>query len=210
MKKLHLHLLLFVCVACAVLSCSRKQTTVLIDSWSDSEIMSPGYQRLLVVGVSPNPEGRKIFEEQVVKDLTKRGIYAISWLETVDADEAVDRETFQKYFQAEDLDAVLVTRVLDVRELPKTIPSNKTKRPPSELYDNFYNYYEHVRVEAGDPKDFQSGTAVFLETNLYDINDASLVWAGQSKSVNMNKPKAVIQDISSVVVRIFVDEGIVN
>ncbi len=192
------------------LCCSRKQTTVLIDSWSDSEIVSPGYNRLLVIGVSPNPESRRTFERQMLKDLQKRGVFALSWLDVVAEEEEVNVETFRKYFESEELDAVLVTRVIQSGELPLTVPSNRRKSPPSELYDNFYNYYEHVRVQAGDPKDFQSGTAVFLETNLYDVGDASLVWAGQSKSFVMHKPKAVIQDISKVVVEVFAAEGIVE
>jgi hypothetical protein len=203
-------LLPFLCMLILTVSCSRRQSTVLIDSWSDSEIVSPGYERLLVIGVSPNPERRKIFEEDMVKDLKKRGVEAISWLETVSPDEEVTPETFDKYFRVEDLDAVLLTRVLNVEELPKTIPSNKNKTPPSELYDNFYNYYEHVRVKAQNPTDFESGTAVFLETHLYDTGDASLVWAGQSKSLVMNKPRIVIRDIAKVVVQTFAEEGIIN
>jgi len=200
----------FLCLLILTVSCSRRKSTVLIDSWSDSEIVSPGYDRLLVIGVSPNPERRKIFEEDMVKDLKKRGVEAVSWLETASPEEEVTPETFAKYFKVEDLDAVLITRVLSVQELPKTIPSNKNETPPSELYDNFYNYYEHVRVKAQNPTDFESGTAVFLETHLYDTGDASLVWAGQSKSLVMDKPRLVIQDIAKVVVKTLVDAGIVN
>ena len=203
---------LFLMALCllVVLSCSRKQSTVLIDSWSDDILESPGFDKVLVVGIAPNPEGRKLFEEQMQKTLSKKGITALSWLQAFSPEDEVTEEAYFRVFGDQDIDGLILTRLLATGELPLTVPSNRNKRPPPELYDNFYNYYNHVKVNSKDPMVFESGTVVFLETNVYDTRNAKLVWAGQSKSFNMNKPNQVLKDISNVVTGVLVSEGILK
>jgi len=53
-----------------------------------------------------------------------------------------------------------------------------------QYYNNYYSYYQTVQTTVTEPGYYENQTTLYLESNFYKVNDASLVWSGQSEVVD--------------------------
>lgn len=53
-----------------------------------------------------------------------------------------------------------------------------------QYYNNYYTYYETVQTTVSEPGYYENQTTLYLESNFYRVDDAMLVWSGQSEVVD--------------------------
>lgn len=175
-----MHLKLFFSSIAILFFCSMavygQKTTLLIGSWSDESYHGrESFDKILVVAIGESALVRRTFEEDMAKQISSKKIQVVKALDVLPAEEKIERGTFQKYFEGQDIDAVLVTRAIQIDQLPD-IPSG------GKGAADFYGHYENVYVPSTGSGGITMSRAAKLETNLYDIETAHLVWTCQTKS----------------------------
>lgn len=182
---------LWAVVGLGLLGCGTVTTVPLV--WKDPAWAGDGYARIFVIGVAENPATRRVFEDELVAALRGRGTSAVASYTTLPDTERLGEERIRKAMAAGDFDAVVITRLLGSEERPTYVPP-RTYTVPS-TYGGYYGYYHRSWDVVHEPGYTRIDTVVRLETNLYDVATAALVWSAQSETLD---PRSIGDGIASV------------
>ncbi len=175
---------------------TAQKTTLLIGSWTDESYHGrESFDKILVVAIGNNALVRRTFEEDIADRIESKKISIVRALDVLPPEEKIERATFNKYFDREEIDAVLVTRLVQLDQLPN-IPSGN--RGASD----FYGYYNNAYVPSTEGGGISLSAAAKLETNLYDTQTGQLVWTCQTKSFSQAENlEKVLKDVSKIVAK---------
>ena len=186
--------------------CSTPSSTMIVDSWSDYEYKTSGFRNILVVGIARRSEVRTSFEYELKSHLKSKNIEVVASSDVMPLDEKIDAETFHKYFDDKGIEAVFVTRLVAVDELPSNSNTNKTQHLDA---DSFYEYYDsHYGTEAEEVMDKQN-LILKVETNLYETKGQKKVWSCTSKSFQQGQTAKLLDDLAKTIADAAKEDGFV-
>lgn len=164
------------------------------------------YEKVLVVAISENGPVRRYYEDHLATHIRHHGAEAMPSLDVISVEEKVSKETFQKYFSDMGFDAVVVTRLMEVKNLPDYEPNDPGAVPVN--YYNYYSYYDQAYQREHAPGNFVNGAIIRLETNVYDVaSGGKLVWTGQSKSYQHGKQEQTLNEVGKLIAAELKKEG---
>ena len=157
------HFNVFILAAISLLLMTSCASTKLYSVWRD-ESYSGKIKKVFIIGASTKPDIRRIFEHEFVNQLKSRGVDAVASNQVLPSDKMLDKETIVSKIKGLDIDAVLVTRLVE----KKTIVTQY-----GGWYDNYYGSYARTFTDE----------LVSLETNLYEVWAEKLIWSVLSETV---------------------------
>ena len=174
-------------LALVVLLSSACAATRPVMEWRDEGLAGP-YKNLVVIAAIERSTRRRVFEDMFVQELEGTDVDVIQSYTLMTTDVAVSRETVEAAIKGKNIDAVLVTRLLGVKE-------EEVYKPPSQYdhHGNYYRYYSHS-LEQSNPSNYRRYKILTLETDLYDTATQQLVWSMQSESIEPSTPRNLIED----------------
>ncbi len=174
-----------------------------IAEWQDDNFSGP-VDNLLIIGVSDQETNRRLFEDSFVKELAAVKVRAIPSYRVMSTDETVSRETVEKAIEGQNIDSVLVTRLLGIEEV-------QAYHPPSYYpYNRSYSsYYSHSMQYSG-PAYYENYKVLTLETNLYDTRTQQLVWSMQSESFDPSTPSKAIEQQINLTIKTLIKRGLIS
>ena len=110
-------------------------TSALKSVWDDSTYKGGPLKKILVIAVDRNPTVRRMLENRFSDQLTARGTQAISSYTLFGEDEILDREMIMKKIHELGIDSVLVTTIVDVKDV------GTYDTYPTHVDSGFYDYY---------------------------------------------------------------------
>jgi hypothetical protein len=167
----------------------------MISSWFNPNYRGQTFHKILVIGVAQNPEVRADFEDGMAAQIARTGIETIPGnhiLLRPDPNVKIDMDYLRGQIRDNHIDAVVVSRLLNVDKKVTVVPSS-TYMAPYPYYYSFYGYLGAVYPMIYDPGYTRQDTTVSVETNVYATSkpDGDLVWTGLSKSFNPKSAKKV-------------------
>jgi hypothetical protein len=178
-------------VACA--------STSLDGVWIDPEYAAEGMDNFMIVAIAENPGNRRLYETQMTQKLESKKVRALPSY-TVVADGAnISEEALQPVLKQNEVDAIVVTRVLSVDTSQDYVPGS-TYVVPNSYYGGFYGYYSRSYAVVSEPGYYTENTTVLLETNVYDVANSKLIWSGVSRTYNPTNTSSAINEITSLIV----------
>ena len=178
-------------------SCS---STRFVDSWRNKEITTFKPQKLLVVGMTDNLTGRKIFEEELKKAFVQRNMNALE--SSLVFDEAfttskkseAEIDAMIKKLSDDGFDAVVITAVKGVAERRSYTSGYYTVGYHWSRFGRYYYRFQDVYYTPGYYDDYR---VYHVETSIYNINEddnKSLVWVGSFDIVNPQTITSTVKD----------------
>jgi len=141
---------------------------------------------VLIIGATRRNERRREFESQFVKALQARGISATASYKILPAAQELTRESVEAAIRGKGIDAVLITRLAEIKS------ADVIRRPANYDYERDYiTYYDHALRKSSSAYDDEY-RILGLETNLYDVASAELVWKMQSEAIQASRSGEVI------------------
>jgi hypothetical protein len=189
-------------------ACSVR-TTDLTDSKTWPENRSGEISKILVVGVSDNHSVRNLYEREMQERLQKRGVVVMRSLDKMPKDAVIEREAFETYFQSEGIDAVLVSQVIDVENVGVYSEGYEYGQPPVAL-NSYYDYYTNAYYNVSEPGHFDYAKILKVESNMFDVSSEQLIWQCHSKSFNKENAEKVVGDLTKLLSKAMVEDGVVN
>lgn len=181
---------LWLTVACA--------TTSITSRWRDDQFQTAGFAKVLVIGVGDNEGIRRRYEDEMVERLQARGVQAVSSARVLPAGQEPNESSVRPVVEAGGYDGVLVTHMLGIKEDVQYQSGPTYVAGPH--YGGFYRYYPHVYGYVHEPGYYTVNKTVVLETNVYDVASAKLVWSVQSETFEPNSVERVIDDLAKLVI----------
>jgi hypothetical protein len=194
--------LLWALAFCASPASSAKGVKLLV-SWKNPDYSGQKPHRVLVIGMSGNPEIRADFEDDLSAAITKDGLEAVPGnhiLFRPDSPE-LDPDYLKAQIRDFEIDGVLVSRLVSIDKKTTYVPGHSYV--PYPYYHSFYGYYGAVYRQVYSPDYLREDTTVRVETNFYAVtsSDAELIWTGTSDSFNPKSAKKVIDGLVKLIVK---------
>ncbi len=179
----------------AVISLACGRTTELTNVWVDSQWNGERIDNVLVIGVSPNPDVRRAFEDHFVEQFKKEKVQAFSAAAELGVGR-LDSTAVARYVNDHEIDAILVTRLLGADTDRTYVPG--TGYMGATYYGGFYSYYSYGYSAMSTPGYLAESKVIRLETNLYQ-RDSRLLWSAISESFNPGSEEEVIKALAQAV-----------
>lgn len=161
---------------------------------------------VLVLAVAENETSRRMFETELATALEKQGITAHPSTQFHPQAEQLSEEAADALIKERGIEAVIVTRLLDVDRTDVYVPpTTYVSSYPSygrPYYGSYYGYYSYGYTVSHDPGYSYEKVTVTLETNLYDAGTGDIIWSGQSNTFDPGS----VQDVVGPTVQIIVEE----
>ena len=180
-------LLFITAVLFFITSCSTEGTNI-VSSWTNENYQSKTYKKILVLGISENNSNRAEVESAIVKRLFKKDIPAVASLSLFPPqlqDGPVSEERMVSAIKSDNIDAVLIISLLDIKEEQRVVPSRTYTEPMYPYYHTpYYGYYSTAHRTVHTPGYTVKTEKVYLESNFYSVKSKELVWTAQSESID--------------------------
>jgi hypothetical protein len=177
------------------LTAASGKSIKMIMSWFNPKYEGQKFHKVLVIGVAQDLKVRADFEDEMAAQIARPGIQTIPGnhiLLRPDPKAKPDLDYLRAQIRSNEIDAVVVSRLLRVDKKVISIPSS-TYVAPFPYYYSFYGYLGAVYPVVYDPGYTREDTTVRVETNVYATSqpDGGLVWTGVSDSFNPKSAKKV-------------------
>jgi hypothetical protein len=167
-------------------------STRLTSTWRDPALESVSFDKVVGIAMTNDSVVRRLAEDEVVRAVgPDRGDAGYT---LIPDEELRDRALARGRLEAAGIDGAVVYRVASVEEVERWVP------PTS--YGSMWGYWGWAGPMAWDPGSLRTDEYVQVETTLYSVPDARLVWAGRSETINPGS----LQDLIGDVVRVSVAE----
>ena len=171
-------------------------TTKITETWKDHRYRGTPFSDLFVIGVAKEENTRRSFENKFVEKLQAAGVQAVASSSVMESDQKIEKATILAAIEKLDIDAVLVTRLISLKEREIRSPSTSEQGRPDDYQGRYYSDYSTAYGYAHQPAQYTTSVRVGLETKLYDVKTEKLIWAASSKTAN---PKSKMKLFDAVV-----------
>jgi hypothetical protein len=163
-------------------------------TWKSPEAANVKLAGKKVVGlvVSEDLNLRMSSEEELARALTSKGLKGVSAFTVIPREEIHDKDRAQAWFQRIGAAAVVIMRLVDVAK--ETTPSVVvwSSAPYYSTLDAYYPYAWGATFNLGGGR---TDITVAIETLVYDVATAKMLWAGTSESTNPKDAQALVKSI---------------
>ena len=189
--------------ALAALPVANAKAAKLLVSWKNPDYSGPKPHRILVIGMSENPEVRADFEDDLSSAIANDGLEAIPGNSILLRPHSAELAPDYLRGQIRDfkIDAVLVSRLVKIDKKTTYIPGH-AYTVPYAYYRSFYGYYGTIYQQVYSPDYLREDTTVRVETNFYAATapDGEFIWTGTSDSFNPKSAQKVIDGVVKLIV----------
>jgi hypothetical protein len=166
--------------------------TRLTSVWQEADWSGAPLGSLVVVGLSPDPGARRVYEEALAGALVAAGVRAIESSDVLPDLERIESSTIGRWVAEQGIDGVLVTHLSRVEKEARYVP------PPYDT--DFYGYTRWAWPVLAQPGYVVEDTIVHLETNLYDAS-GRLVWSAASETFNPGSRDQLTRELVPILVQ---------
>jgi len=142
--------------------------------WKAPNLTDKQFKKIMVMGIAKQPQDRKFYEDEFIRQLKDKGVEAISSYTLIKHENMRDKESIVQTIKSMEFDGVIITQVQSSKE------RQKYQRHNYNMYD-YYNYsYAIVPY-------YHRGDTIYqqqfgFESNLYDAKTEELVFSLSSKT----------------------------
>lgn len=166
-------------------------STHLVDTWSAPGLTASdlSFQHVVAIALVAEEAQQRIVEEAVAAAATRTKVTPAYALVT-QADRA-DTDRLRAKLEAQGIDGAITVRLVSVEQKETYVPSG------SGTYGGggYYGYYDRVGTIIYEPGYYRTDSFVKVETSLYDVAGAKLLWAGVSETLNPSNVDGLIKEI---------------
>jgi hypothetical protein len=182
-----------------ILTAASGKSIKMVTSWFNPKYEGEKFHKILVIGVAQDLKVRADFEDEMAAQIARSSIMTIPGNQILlrpDPKAKPDLDYLREQIRSNQIDAVVVSRLLKVDKKVTSIPSSSYVAP-FPYYYSFYGYLAAVYPVVYDPGYTRVDTTVSVETNVYATSrpDGDLVWTGVSDSFNPKSAQKVVDGL---------------
>lgn len=178
-------------------------TTRLKESWKAPEAGPIAFQKVVVIGLAPSATVRRVVENEVAQK-AERAEVVPSW--TFLSDEQLrDVETVKTAVQQRGFDGAIVFSVVGSTKRETYVPGSY-----GAPYGSLWGYYPYAYRTAFDPGYVRTDEFVEVETFVYSVPDAKLLWSARSETMNPQSVPDLVDDVGQAVLAQLREDGLVQ
>lgn len=145
------------------------------------------YKNLFVSAAFASDTNRVLLEEAIEEELQEEKVAALTsheiWAGTP-AELNLAYGPLLQFLEVAQKDAVLTVSVIASASETRFVDTKNTYEPiaMNPWYRSYDEYYNHYGTVVYNPGYYAEGRQYFIEVNLYDVADETLIWSGQTQT----------------------------
>ena len=179
-------------VLTVIAACAPKAKVT--SSWVDPSLRGYKVDNILVMGMGREEVNMNLWENVFVDLFSRDNVHAKASYKVIGDVPGPDRKTVEAAIKKTGASSVLITHLVNSKSETTHYPGS-LHFLPGGFYGGMYGYYGQTYASVYTPPSHLTRTVVRLETNLYDVTTANLVWSAQSEAVN---PKLLRTDFERI------------
>jgi hypothetical protein len=186
--------------------------TVLNTQWANPKFAGmPPMRSILVLGIANDPTNRRNFEDQMVAQLTARGVKAVPSYQYAPEAGAAEQVKLEQAVKESGAAGVLMSRVVNVSEEVKVTPGMYMGPPMGYGFGGFYGYYGGMWAASYyTPPTVYTQRNVAADTRLFETKNFTLVWSASTTTTPTGgSVAALMQQFSTLIVDALAKDGFV-
>lgn len=202
LKLIPLILLVPILSACASVS--------VVDTWRNPDVQPARLQKVLVVSITKSDATRRVYEEMLASELSRRGVQAVPSHTVINGDRASWKvlEGAMKQVAAQ---AVLTVQTIKIERETVVQPGTATYPgywyPPAYPSWDLYGYYGSMAHYG--PAYVSTYDVATMQVNLFDAATGKLLWAATVESSEPERLTDVGEDLARAVVKQLSRQGLI-
>ena len=145
-------------------------------------------------------------EEALAREITARGPKGVASYRVIPREELTDKVKVKGWFERQAIEGVVAMRVVGVNKST----SYSAVVWSSGYYGNFWDYYGNGWATVTPIGKGRLDTTLAVETLLYQVSDATLLWASVSQTTNPKDAGTFMKGLTSAIVKELQKEGMVS
>jgi len=195
--------LIFPLLILIIFSCSP--SSQFTNLYVDDAYKGMQFKKVLVVGMAKEEWKRKVYENEFRSQLIKHNVEVLTAWQELPKGETISKETFYKYFSDKNIDAVFV-----VMAAGSKTETTLSKGGSANVYVGFYGFYVSSASYYYSPVTTSEESVVYMQTNIYETTDGTLIWSIKSQSFEPQNTGDVIKTVSYNVVSKLAMDGYIK
>jgi hypothetical protein len=163
-------------------------------------------QRVVALVITSDFDLQMSAEEALAREITARGAQGVAAYRIIPREELKDKDKAKAWFERSKAAGVVALRLVGQEQ--RTTYSSVVWS--SGYYGNFYDYYGYGWGTVTPIGKGKLETLVAVETLLYRMSDAKLLWAGVCETTNPNDAGAFMKGLTKEVVKELEKDGLVR
>ena len=204
MNKINILLFVSLFFTIAIVS-SCSSSSQLQNTWKNESYQKEGFKKILVFGMAGKEWKRKAYENEFGTVLKKYNVEAVIAWQVLPKGEQLTVETFEKYFEDQNIDAVLVA-IETGSSTKETVYGGSS----SYVSAGFGGFYISTSPVYQVPSYLSEETIIFMDIKLFETKEGKLVWSATSESYEPKSTSDVIKFVSLIVVNELYQEGFIK
>jgi len=199
---------IFCCWALALAVSACGTVTKVPTAWKDPGYTGPGFARVFVIAAAENDGSRRLFEDNLARELAKQGVVAEpSYIHLPNTDR-LSEGAIHEAMAGGSFDAVTISHLVGEKQETTYVPPRTYTVP--RTYGGYYGYYRTHWDVVHEPGYYTTDTIVRLETSLYDVATSTMVWNGQSDTMNPNSVADTIESATQAIAKQIKKDGVLR
>lgn len=184
----------WICAA-ALVTLISSCSLIKVNSWADPDFKDRPIGKTVVYGIGDRASVSHQYEDVFVTHLLNQGVKAGSLRSSVKDPSKLDRASLEKLLTENEVDSIIVTRILSQGEETSINGINITPM----AYVDFWGESGVAIAFAPVSPNLETYQELMLETTLYDVKTQKLVWTGRSEIFddrsNMDNMRGLVDSI---------------
>jgi len=163
-------------------------------------------KRVAALVITTDDALRMSAEEALAREITARGPTGVAAYRVIPREELTDKDKARGWFERSAVEGVVAMRVVGVdktRSYSAVVWS-------SGYYGNFWDYYGTGWATVTPIGKGRVDTTLAVETLLFRVSDATLLWAGISETTNPKDAGTFMKNLVNVLVKELRKQGLVR
>lgn len=175
-----------------------------VDEWQMKEFQGQ-FNNILIIGATTNADQRGMFENKFVEVLRSQKVEALQSYKLIYDTRELSREVVAEAIKNEDIDAILVTRLVALKQ--EEVYRRSEEDQDEEM--SYFTFYDNAlrQSEDGYSAEFDVLT---LETRVYDVLSGLMVWTMQSRNVDPTIPREVLHNQIKLTIDTLRERGLIQ
>jgi hypothetical protein len=181
-------------------------STRITSQWTNPEMRSPSFKRIMVIGVSEQASIRRSFEDEFVQRLRSAGQDAVPSYRFIPQPGKVSEAILKRAVDQAGADGAIITRLLRVEQRVQISPGYRAPVHPF----GFYGWYSHAWTGYYEPPHVYPHDVYISETTLHDVRRNEVIWSGTVRTPDPDDVQEAIEEYVQTVMRELDDRDILN
>jgi hypothetical protein len=195
-RRISICALLFLC-AC---------TSTFVSSWRapDAQPLRVSGAKVVAAVMAQDGPSRRVAEDTLAQEISKYGAQGVAMYKLVPDADLSNEEQVRSELEQAGVSGLVVMRPVGV---DKEVVSTPSAGP---TYPGYWGGYHGYGWANSWPSEIHTNTIVYVETQVYSLDQNKLVWSGQSKTTNPGQVDNLVEELAAATAQELERQGLIT